>query len=175
VKIPADSYNKPNLTQAKRRETWENLLALLAFCFLSVGLFGRTVIFSPSSKYIGLGPDPSQYMWALAWWPHALARRLNPFMVSAVWAPLDYNLAWFTSIPGPSLIMWPVTRLLGPVVAYNLWCLLAPATAAWSAFILCRYIARSFWSALLGGYLFGFSSYMVGQMFGHLDLSLIHI
>jgi len=173
VEIPADSYHKPNITPAKRRETWENLLAGLAFCFLSVELFGRTVIFSPSSTYIGHGPDPSQYMWALVWWPHALARRLNPFMVSAVWAPLDYNLAWFTSIPGPSLIVWPVTRLLGPVVAYNLWCMVAPATAAWGGFILCRYVARSFWSALLGGYLFGFSSYMVGQMFGHLDLVTI--
>ena len=69
--------------------------------------------------------------------------------------------------------MWPVTRLLGPVVAYNLWCLLAPATAGWTAFILCRYITRSFWPALLGGYLFGFSSYMVGQMAGHLDLVTI--
>lgn len=49
-----------------------------------------------------------------------------------------------------------------------------PPLAAWTAFILCRHIARSYWPALLGGYLFGFSAYMVGQTFGgHLHLVLV--
>jgi hypothetical protein len=155
---------------ARRTRAREDLVAGLAFLFLSIGLFGRTVIFNPSKMYIGNGPDPSQYMWALVWWPHALARGLNPFLVPVVWAPYEFNLAWFTSIPGPSLILWPLTTLFGPVVAYNLWFLLAPATAAWTGFFLCRYITRSFWPSMLGGYLFGFSSYVVGQMAGHLDL-----
>ncbi len=44
--------------------------------------------------------------------------------------------------------------------------LLNPALAAWTAFILCRHIARSFWPAILGGYIFGFSAYMLSQTLG---------
>lgn len=170
MKPPTNSNNKPETTPAKRRKIWENLSAGLVFVGLSVWLFGRTVILDLSGSYLGTSADPSQYMWALVWWPYAIAQRLNPFVVSVLWAPFGYNLAWFTSIPGPSLIMYPVTRLFGPVVAYNLWCILAPAASAWTCFILCRYITQSFWPSLIGGYVFGFSSYIVGQMYGHPDL-----
>ena len=165
---PESDY-KSRITSVKQKEICQDLFAGLIFFGLSVWLFGRTVILDLSGKYLGWGSDPSQYIWALAWWPHALARHLNPFLVPVVWAPVDWNLAWFTSIPGPSLIMYPVTRFFGPVVSYNLWCVLAPAAAAWTAFILCRYMTQSFWPGLLGGYLFGFSSYIVGQL-GHPDL-----
>ena len=41
--------------------------------------------------------------------------------------------------------------------------LLAPALAAWSAFLLCRHITKSWWPALLGGYIFGFFVYMTAR------------
>jgi hypothetical protein len=59
-------------------------------------------------------------------------------------------------------------------VAYNCLALLAPASAAWATFILCRYLTRTFWPAILGGYIFGFSSYIFAQTLGgHLQLVLI--
>ena len=148
----------------------ESWLTALGFLSLSVIIFGQNVIFNPAASYVGRGSDPQQYIWSLAWWPHALSRGENPFLVPVVWAPLNYNLTWFTSVPGPSLALWPVTKLWGPVVAYNVWFLLAPALAAWICFVLCRRVTHSFWPAVLAGYLFGFSSYMIGHMSGHLDL-----
>ena len=61
---------------------------------------------------------------------------------------------------------------IGPVFAYNLACVVAVALAAWCAFILCRYLSGEYWAALAGGYVFGFSAYMLGQTAAHLDLIL---
>jgi hypothetical protein len=47
---------------------------------------------------------------------------------------------------------------------------ICPALSAWTTFLLCRYLTKDFWSSLMGGYLFGFSSYVLGHLLGgHLD------
>jgi hypothetical protein len=51
--------------------------------------------------------------------------------------------------------------------------LLAPLLAAFFAFLLCRYVTGRFAPALIGGYIFGFSPYMLGHLLGHLDLVLV--
>ncbi len=147
--------------------------ALALYLSLSALFFGRGLAGHFYSVYIGSGPDPSLFMWFLVWWSHALSHRLNPFITHALWAPGNFNLAWTTCIPLAGVIAIPLTRTLGPLVSYNLLCLLAPALASWSAFILCRYITKTYWPSLLGGYIFGFSSYMLGQMLGHLHLLLV--
>jgi hypothetical protein len=48
---------------------------------------------------------------------------------------------------GVSVFAYPITHRFGPVVYYNVLCLLAPTSAAWSAFLLCRSIVRAFWPA----------------------------
>ena len=61
----------------------------------------------------------------------------------------------------------------GPVISYNVLALLAPATAAWTAFLLGRWVTASFYSAFVCGLLFGFSSYEIGQTIGHLHLTVL--
>ena len=46
---------------------------------------------------------------------------------------------------------------------FNVAELLVPAVSAFTAYLLCRHLTRSLWASLVGGYLFGFSSYMLGQ------------
>src|SRR4029077_8904297 len=70
-------------------------------------------------------------------------------------------------------VLWPVTRAFGSLVSYNVLMLLAPALAAWAAYLVCPRLTHAFWPSLLGGYLFGFSTYMVGQMDSHVNLVLI--
>ena len=147
--------------------------ALVVYSVLSLFYFGTSTLRHISQVYLGTGTDPTIYMWSLTWWPHALANHLNPFITRVLWAPTGYNLAWATSMPGPSLLMSPITKLFGPVVSYNILCLLCPATAAFSAFLLCHYVCRRFWPALLGGYIFGFSPYVLCQILGHLVLLFI--
>lgn len=150
-------------------------LAALAFYLgLSIIFFGRQLLGHPSTFYIGVGSDPVLMMWLLVWWPHAIAHGLNPVLTHALWAPSGFNLTRGSSIPLASIIASPLTLMLGPVAAYNVLCLFSVAFDAWCAFVLCRYLTGSYWTSLLGGYLFGFSSFILGQLLlGHLHLLLI--
>jgi hypothetical protein len=108
-------------------------------------------------------------MWFLAWWPHAIANRLNPFLTHTFWAPSGFNLTWSTSIPLISLVGTPVTAMLGPIASLNIFCLLSLPVAAWCTFFLCRFVSKDYWSSVLGGYVFGFCPMLLGQMlFGRL-------
>ena len=112
-------------------------------------------------------------MWGLAWWPHALLHGLNPFYTNALFAPDRVALGGVVTVPLAALVTAPVTLLFGPIVSYNLLMLASPVLAAFFAFLLCRYITRSLAASLVGGYLFGFSAYMLGQLLGHLHVVLI--
>ncbi len=129
---------------------------LLAFLFL-----GLPMVLKPGSQYAGVRPDPVIFIWSFAWWPHAILHGLNPFVTHGVWAPDGVNLTWSTTVPGLALLFAPLTLLAGPVAAFNTAAVLMPALAAWTAFLLCRYLTGDVWAALVGGYLFGFSSYVL--------------
>src|SRR5579863_562103 len=142
-----------------------SLAALLFYLALAFLFFGRGLLGRFSTWYIGVGADPPLMMWYLAWWPHALASGLNPFLTHAYWAPDGFNLTWSTSIPLISLIAAPLTWLFGPVVALNTFCLLGLSLSGWSAFLLCNYLSKNYLSSLLGGYVFGFCPMLLGQIY----------
>lgn len=150
-------------------------IAFVVYYAISFGLFGVPVILHLSTSNIGWGVDPGSFIWCLGWWPHAISQGIDPFVTDAVWAPQGQNLAAVNCVPGASLLAWPITALLGPVVAFNLWQIAAPALAAWTAFLLCRHISRAFWPSLLGGFVFGFSAFVTGHMSGHLNLVLVFL
>ena len=134
------------------------------------------MIASPGSNAVGdPGPDKTIFMWSFVWWPHALGGGHDPFVTHAVWAPEGIDLSWVTSVPGPSLLAFPLTWAAGPVVTYNVLAVLAPALAAWAAFLLAKWLTGRFWPALLAGYLFGFSAYEIAQSRGHLSLTLVFL
>lgn len=153
-----------------------DLPALCAFLFylaLSILFFGRALFRDLSAVNIGMGPDPKQMIWFLTWWPHALANGINPLRTHAIWAPAGYNLAWQTCIPLAGVIAGPFTYLFGPIATFNVICLLSLPLNAYCTFILCRYLSRNYWASLVGGYVFGFSAFMLGRLtFGHLNLLL---
>src|SRR5215472_4614095 len=148
-------------------------VALPVYASLTILFFGRGVIGDLSSSYVGNGPDPQQSIWFLAWWSHALAAHVNPLFTRSLWAPAGANLAWTTNIPLAAVLTLPITRALGPVAAYNILALVCPTIAGWAAFVLCRYIVRDFASALLGGFVFGFSPYLACKLLGDIDLALV--
>ena len=149
------------------------LAALALFLTVDVVYFGRALSDPSGSCACLSGHDPETYMWFLAYWPHTILAGHNPFLTQALFAPDQVNLGAVTLVPAAALIAAPVTLLLGPMVSYNLLALTAPVLAALAAFALCRYVTRRVWPSLLGGYLFGFSPYMLGHMMGHLDLVLV--
>jgi len=121
----------------------------------------------------GEGSDPFESTWFLAWWPYALTHHLDPFFTKVSWYPYGVSTLWVTAVPLLSLLMWPVTALGGAVLSYNLLIIAQPPLAAFCAFLLCRYVTRELWGALLGGFIFGFSPYEMAQSVGALNLSVI--
>jgi hypothetical protein len=167
----------PGTITADHHSPYFDLPALSAFAIylaLSILFFGRSLFGRLSSFHVGMGPDPLQMMWFLVWWPHALISGIDPLLTHAIWAPAGYNLAWQTSIPLASVIAIPLTLTVGPVATFNALCLLSLPLSSWCTFVLCRYLSHNYWSSLLGGYIFGFSAFMLGRVaFGHLNLLLI--
>jgi hypothetical protein len=153
------------------------ILALVAFLVYLLGsfvLWALPIGAHLATRHLGTGGnDVRIYVWAVTWTPHAIANGLDPFRTDLVFAPGGIDLTWVTTIPGPALVLWPVTEAFGPLASVNLLMLLAPALAGWAGFLVCRRVTGSFWPSLAGGYLMGFSSYMVAQMWGHANLVLI--
>ncbi len=152
------------------------LLAFSIYLTFSLLVFGRPLLGHFRDTYIGRGSDPSVSMWYFVWWPYALVHRLDPFFTDLIWAPNGVNLAWTTAVPLPSFVGWPLTAGVGPIAAYNVLSLVTLPFAAWAAFMLCRYACGAWWPSLLGGYIFGFSAYMLGQQAcGHLSLTMVFL
>ena len=156
-------------TRAARGRDWTSPAVLAGYLVVSFCFFGVRVLAHPESRHIGgLFTDPQIFVWSLAWWPHALLHGENPFFTHAIWSPDGFNLAWATSVPGLAIVLAPLTWAFGPVFSYNVASVLMPALAAWTSFLLCRYLTASLWPSLAGGYLFGFSAYVLGAQLTHI-------
>jgi hypothetical protein len=157
-----------------RAPTWVTIGAvpLLIYMGLCLGCFG--VPGSWTRDYFGGGDsDAFAFVWFLNWWPYAVIHHLNPFITDFAWFPAGYNLSWTSSAPFAALLAAPITLTAGPVLSFNVITMTSPVLSAWSAFLLARYLTKDWQAALLGGYFFGFSSYEIGHMMGHLNLEMI--
>jgi hypothetical protein len=125
---------------------------------------------SLTRRIAGQGSDPFAFVWFLAWWPWAIAHHLNPLFTHLVWQPVGVCLAWVTSVPLLAVIGWPLT-LISPVLTFNFLVLSAPVLSGWGAYFLCLHITRKPGAAIIGGFLFGFSSYEMAQDTAVLNLS----
>ncbi|MEI8106052.1 MAG: hypothetical protein WCH31_09485 [Actinomycetes bacterium] len=142
-------------------------LAFALYSAVAFVFFGLRILTTPGTQYVGYLADPEIFIWSFGWWPHALLHGDNPFVTHAIWAPHGVDLTWTTSVPGLAYLFAPITLLLGAASSYDVAATLAPALDALAAYLLCRYLTRAFWPAFVGGYLFGFSSYILGQTEGH--------
>jgi hypothetical protein len=154
------------------RLAWRDAFVLLAFAALSFVYFGRPLLPHPGRVLLGDGNDNTIFVWSFAWWPHAILSGTNPFVTHTLYAQAGVNLLWTSSVPTLALAFAPVTLIAGPVLSFNLVALLLPAFAAWTAYRLCLVLTGSLWASLVGGYLFGFSSFVLAQQqLAHLNLT----
>jgi hypothetical protein len=149
--------------------------ALLAYAAVSFAYFGRPIAAHPGRALVGRTTDPDIPVWSFGWWAHALRHGENPLYTHAIWAPDGLNLAWTATSQGLAAAFVPLTLAAGPIVAYNVAVVLMPALAAWTMFLLCRYLTGAFWPALLGGYLFGFSSYVLAHTQAHVHVTAVFL
>jgi hypothetical protein len=149
-------------------------LAFGMYSLASVVLFGHDVVRSPADTIVGDdGADKTLYLWSFEWWPWAVRRGHNPLDVDVAWLPHGFDFGLGTGGAGLALAAAPLTALAGPIRTYNVLILLAPALAATSAFLLARRVTGAFGPSLVGGWIFGFSSYETGRILGHLPLAFV--
>ncbi|MGI9117033.1 MAG: hypothetical protein ACR2JV_05295 [Gaiellales bacterium] len=152
----------------------EPLWVLLGYAVASAFLIGRFWLRAPHDAVVGsFGADQGFFAWSLVHWLEALTGSQAPFLTDRIDAPMGFNLAWATTIPGPAILLAPLTALTGPLVPYNLLAIAAPALAAWTAYLLCRHLTRDPVAAIVGGWAFGFSSYVLGETLNHVNLALV--
>ena len=105
-------------------------------------------------------------MWFLRWHPYAVANGLNPFFTHHINSVHGVNLLWDTSVFLPSIVVAPVTLLLGPVMAFNVIQTASLALAAWCAYLCFRRYVTSHLAAATGALLYGFSPYAISHARG---------
>ena len=161
---------------AKLRGPTTPWLVFAGYLLLALLLFGIHVVGHPASRCAcDLSPyrDATSYMWSLAWWPHAVAHGTNPFYTRSVWAPGGLNVAASgAGVPLAAALLSPVTEAFGAVAAYNVVTVLGPALSALTAYLLCRRVSGRSLPSVVGGLVFGFSSYESVQLMDHPNLYL---
>jgi hypothetical protein len=148
--------------------------AVVLYLAAALALFGEPLLHG-GNACVCFGADASIPTWGFEWFPYAIAHGLNPFYTHLIYVPKGFDVALATVMPGAALLLAPVTFTAGPLAAYNVAVIASPALAAFFAFLLCRRLTGRFWPALFGGWLFGFSSYMLGQMIAHLHLTVVFL
>jgi hypothetical protein len=142
------------------------LTQLLVYLLLAVAAFSSTWI-DPAGAWIGSPKDPQLFIWYLGWIPHQLSQGLNPLFTDHLNYPYGVNLMWNTSMLFPAVVLWPITALFGPVVAYNVLITAGIALSAWLAYIAAgRFIESKRWR-FLAGLIYGFSPALTAQAMGH--------
>ncbi|OLC64856.1 MAG: hypothetical protein AUH69_11065 [Actinobacteria bacterium 13_1_40CM_4_65_12] len=141
-------------------------LALFVYAAMAVALFSSTWV-DPAGSWIGSPKDPQLFIWYLGWIPHELAQGHNPLFTDHLSYPSGVNLMWNTSMIFPAVLLWPVTALFGPVVAYNVLVTAGIALSAWLGFLAAgRFIDRQLW-CFVTGLVYGFSPALIAQAMGH--------
>ena len=151
------------MTWSRLPATW---VALAAYSLLAVTVFSSTWL-DPAGSWIGSPKDPQLFIWYLGWIPHELSRGQNPLFTDYLSYPAGVNLMWNTSMLFPALVLWPVTAVFGPVVAYNLLITAGIALSAWFAYLAARRFIDRLSICFLAGLVYGFSPALMAQALGH--------
>jgi hypothetical protein len=140
--------------------------ALVIYALLALIVFSSTWV-DPAGSWIGSPKDPRLVIWYLGWIPHELALGHNPLFTDFLSYPHGVNLMWNTSMIFPAMVLWPVTAIFGPVVAYNVLITAGIALSAWFGLLAARRFIDSPWLCLVAGFIYGFSPALLAQALGH--------
>ncbi|MDA8034540.1 MAG: hypothetical protein M0T71_10280 [Actinomycetota bacterium] len=173
---PTPARPHPRRTEPAGRtaaRSWVPALVLVGYGLLALAAYWPLWPGDPSRMPLCACGDPAQGVWFLGWLPYALGHGLNPLYTHLIDAPVGVNLAQNTEMPLLGLLTAPLTLAAGPVASFNLLMWLAYPLSAASMYLVARRLVASELAAGLAGLLYGFSAYVVGEGYGHLNLSFV--
>ncbi len=165
---------EPEAAAARRRaRLWRYgppVLCVLTYSVLAAFVYGV----HPPATSATLPPcacgDIPPGVWFLAWPAYAFSHGLNPLYTSWADVPYGVNLMNNTSTPLLGILFAPFTLAFGALSTYSL---LMRTAFALSGISMCFVLRRwtKWWpAAFVGGLVYEFSPYMVGQSQSHLFL-----
>jgi hypothetical protein len=159
------------------RWQWKKLappvLAVAVYCLLGAFVYGAHSPVTSTSLPPCACEDVALQTWFQAWPAHALIHGLNPFYSASAAYPGGVNLMDNTAAPLLGLVFAPVTWLLGPFASLSLAVRLAFALSATSMCFVLRRWTQWWPAAFIGGLVYAFSPFMVGQAQAHVFLTFV--
>ena len=119
---------------------------------------------------LGNGGDSQQFLWNFWWMRTALASGQDVFFTSYMLAPVGASLVLHTFTPLPAFAGATVLASLPVAAALNVTVLAGLFLNGFCAYLLCRRLSGDWAAAVLGGMVFGSSSYLTGHLYGHFNL-----
>ncbi len=157
------------------RQWWPAVACSGVYLVLAMVEFGHFSSLGSSHMSGNGAPDAIIQVWWLAWAAYALPHGYNVFLAPFLNYPAGQNFGAQGSMLALGVVFSPITKLFGPVVAWNIVVRLALAASATS---MCLVLRRwtSWWpAAFLGGLLYGFSTYATWNAGGAVYLFLIFV
>jgi hypothetical protein len=149
------------------------VLCVLAYSILAAFVYGV----HPPATSATLPPcacgDIPPGVWFLAWPAYALSHGLNPLYTSWANVPYGVNLMNNTSTPLLGIVFTPFTLAFGALSTFSLLMRTAFAVSGISMCFVLRRWTRWWPAAFVGGLIYEFSPYMVGQSQSHLFLTFL--
>jgi len=124
-----------------------------------------------SGQLPGLGGDTLQFLWNFWWMRTALASGQDVFFTSYMLAPAGASLVLHTFTALPAFVGATVFGSLPVAAALNVTILIGLFLNGFCAYLLCRRVSGDWAAAVIGGMIFGCSSYLTGHLYGHFNLT----
>ena len=160
----------PALDADRHRSALVAAAVVLVYVALGVIAFWPVLPGSSGRLFGQYTADPALTAWFLGWATHALLHGQNLFFSHAVLFPHGDNLMQNTSVPLLGIVVTPITLIFGPVSSAQRLDGARHARIGHRRFRRPAQVGRVGLAAALGGLMYGFSPYMVGQSLGHLSL-----
>lgn len=154
------------------RRPWPSLVVIAVYLLIGIAAYW-SMLPNISDQPFGIDPDFTQAMWFMAWVPHAIGHGLNPLFSPAIYVPNGVNLMESLASPLLGLLTAPLALVASPVMRANLLLASAMPVSATAGFIVLRRWRVWGPAAALGGLMYGFSPYMVGQSQEYIALTFL--
>lgn len=124
-----------------------------------------------SNAILGHGNDGWQYVWDMWWLDRAISSGTAPYHFTSFYSPWG-TVSYLHSLnPLWDVLTLPLQWLFGPIVSYNVACLLSLIVLAFAGYILGRDITGSSLAGLVAGLGLAYTPHQMAQYLGHLDVA----